>query len=102
MRRSAYPETRLSGSSLVTASELNQNSPTLHNYSRAGARFSSHDVIEWAKGPFDDGAEARIFGYGLDQCPSEDTIGPFAVRSWKAGWADADAQIAADGGPVVL
>jgi hypothetical protein len=29
--------------------------------------FSSPEVIEWAMGPFDDGAEARIFGYGLDQ-----------------------------------
>jgi hypothetical protein len=52
-------------------------------------RFSSHEDVEWAKGPFDDGAEARIFNYALDQCPSEDTIGPFAVKSWRAGWADA-------------
>lgn len=59
-------------------------------------RFNSREELEWAKGPFDDGAEARIFGYGRDQCPGEDSIGPFAVKSWKAGWADADASIAAD------
>jgi hypothetical protein len=48
-------------------------------------RFSSHEEIEWAKGAFDDGSGARIFGYGVDQCPSEDVIGPFAAKSWKAG-----------------
>jgi len=61
--------------------------------------LSSQQEIEWAKGPFNDGAEARIFGYGLDQCPSEDVIGTFAVASWLAGWADANKQILADGGP---
>lgn len=63
--------------------------------------FSSDEQIEYAKGPFNDGAEARIFGYGLDQCPNEDVIGSFAVSSWKAGWKDAHVQILTDGGPVV-
>lgn len=63
-------------------------------------RFSTHEDVEWAKGSFDDGAEARIFGYGLDQCPSEDAIGTFAANSWRAGWCDADGQISSYGGPL--
>lgn len=57
---------------------------------------SSQESVEWAKGPFDDGALARIYGQPIDAHPSVDTIGPFAVASWRAGWADADVNIAAD------
>lgn len=60
-------------------------------------KFNSSEDIEWAKGAFDDGAEARIFGYGRDQCPSADTIGEFAQRSWLAGWIDADTIISSEG-----
>lgn len=60
-------------------------------------RFNSNEDIEWAKGSFDDGAEARIFGYGKDQCPGAETIGEFARRSWLAGFADADMTIASEG-----
>jgi len=58
-------------------------------------RFSSREFIEWAKGPFLDGYEARaVHQVGLDQCPSQELIGEWAAKSWRAGWADADANIA--------
>lgn len=55
------------------------------------------DGTEWARGPFDDGAKARIEGFGRQHAPSADVIGVFARRSWVAGWSDADMGIAADG-----
>jgi hypothetical protein len=59
-------------------------------------RFSSREDVPWNQGCFDDGAEARIMGHGLDQCPSVDVIGEFAAQSWRAGWADADMQLTKD------
>jgi hypothetical protein len=57
-------------------------------------RFNSNEDIEWARGAFDDGALARILGDSIDAHPSADVIGDFAVKSWRAGWADADADLA--------
>lgn len=52
------------------------------------------DQVEpWNKGCYDDGAEARIMGYGKDQCPNEESIGRFARESWLAGWDDLDAEL---------
>ncbi|MGN6312835.1 MAG: hypothetical protein ACTHMO_03635 [Rhodanobacteraceae bacterium] len=55
------------------------------------------DETQWAKGPFDDGAQARIEGFGRRHAPPEDVIGAFARKSWLAGWSDADMGILADG-----
>ena len=60
-------------------------------------RFSSSEDVEWAEGPFRDGSQARTDGYSLHHCPSSDEIGSFAAKSWRAGWADADQSINADG-----
>jgi hypothetical protein len=57
-------------------------------------RFSSREDMEWNKGCFDDGALARLLGSSIDSHPSADTIGEFAVKSWRAGWCDADADLA--------
>ncbi len=70
------------------------------NLSNPTDRFNSREEFEWAKGPFNDGAEARILGYGLDQCPCEATVGPFAVRSWRAGWTDADMTLGREYGKI--
>lgn len=51
---------------------------------------------EWARGPFEDGAKARIDGHPIQSAPTVDLIGRFAHASWLAGWADADAGIHAD------
>lgn len=59
-------------------------------------RFQSHEDIEWAQGLFSDGSLARIMKYPITECPSADTIGEFAAKSWRAGWRDADAGISAD------
>lgn len=54
---------------------------------------------EWARGAFDDGSLARIMDQPISACPSADVIGEFSRKSWLAGWADADADIAANGIP---
>ena len=64
---------------------------------RAGSRSADHNAIQWAEGPFAEGARARIDGFGRQHVPSEEAIGAFARRSWLAGWADADKGILADG-----
>lgn len=54
-------------------------------------RFDSGEEVKWAKGPYNDGYEARtVYQVGLDQCPNAETIGAWAAKSWRAGWADAD------------
>jgi hypothetical protein len=54
-------------------------------------RFSSTETVQWNQGAYDDGYEARcVHGAPITACPNEDTIGRFAARSWRAGWADAD------------
>jgi len=60
-------------------------------------RFSSTEVNDWAEGPFRDGCQARTEGFSIDHCPGEEQIGKFAAKSWRAGWADADQGINADG-----
>lgn len=60
-------------------------------------RFSPREDVEWAKGPFDDGWEARaVYGKPIDSGPTIEQIGPYAARSWRAGWCDADMSIMAD------
>lgn len=60
-------------------------------------RFSSQEHVEWARGPFEDGMHAKIVAQKpLTACPSADTIGEFAAKSWRAGWADADASLASE------
>jgi len=60
-------------------------------------RFSSAEDVEWARGPFREGSQARTDGYSLDHCPAAHHVGSFAAKSWRAGWADADQSIHADG-----
>jgi hypothetical protein len=55
------------------------------------------DDMYWAEGPYNDGAEARIVAQApIAACPNPETIGQFAVDSWKAGWRDADRQLTAE------
>ena len=58
---------------------------------------SDDNSFLWARGPFDEGAKARIDGFGLAHAPSIDAVGWYAMRSWVAGWHDADAGILANG-----
>jgi hypothetical protein len=52
------------------------------------------DNWQWAQGPWEDGAEARIVHKAtIEEAPSVEQIGEFAHASWKAGWADADMQL---------
>lgn len=61
-------------------------------------RFSSkEDPPKWDEPAFREGFKARSDGLGLSHCPSVATIGPWAWKSWRAGWNDAHAGIAADG-----
>lgn len=53
-------------------------------------RFSSQEHPQWHPEMFAQGYQARHDNHGLDQCPSLDHASPFAVQSWRAGWADAD------------
>lgn len=60
-------------------------------------RFSPREDVEWAKGSFDDGYQARMaYGQRIDQGPSIDQVGEYSARSWRAGWCDADMTIMAD------
>lgn len=58
-------------------------------------RFDGREIVEWAKGPFDDGAMARTLGSPLSDAPSADTYGAFARQSWVAGWCDEDSALRA-------
>jgi hypothetical protein len=61
-------------------------------------RFSSkEEPPKWNEGMFRDGSQSRCDGYGLSHCPSAQTVGEFAAKSWRAGWIDADMAILADG-----
>ena len=63
-------------------------------------RFSSQEFVRWAEGPFNDGYEARaVYQVGLDHCPSQEVVGEWAAKSWRAGWADADATLASELAP---
>lgn len=59
------------------------------------SRFDAiEDNWQWAEGPWNDGAEARIvYKQDLEQGPTEEQVGKFAYDSWRAGWADADMQL---------
>jgi hypothetical protein len=46
---------------------------------------SDQDHVAWAKGPFNDGSQARIDGFGQHHAPSDDVVGIFARKSWIAG-----------------
>lgn len=60
-------------------------------------RFSPREDVEWAKGAFDDGYEARaVYGASIDSGPSIEQVGAYCARSWRAGWCDADMNIMAD------
>lgn len=62
----------------------------------ARERFSPREDVEWEKGPFDDGSEARAMGQRIDSGPTIDQVGAYAARSWRAGWCDMDMSIMAD------
>jgi hypothetical protein len=62
-------------------------------------RFSSREEVEWNQGAFDDGAKARIvYDAPLSSAPSPEVIGEWCHKSWRAGWTDADASLAAQSG----
>lgn len=62
------------------------------------SRFNENeDNWQYAEGPWNDGAEARIVAREpISACPSAEVIGEYSAYSWRAGWADADMQIAGE------
>lgn len=57
---------------------------------------SDEPDTEWASGPFNEGARARIDGFGRRHAPNADAVGAHARNSWLAGWSDADMGIISD------
>jgi len=49
------------------------------------------DDRKWNDGMFWDGHRARCDGHLITACPSSDVVGRWCAASWRAGWADADA-----------
>lgn len=62
-------------------------------------RFSSkEDAPGWHQEMFMQGFSARTCGKPLDgpNTPRANVVGEYASKSWRAGWCDADAGLAAD------
>lgn len=56
-------------------------------------RFPSHEEVPWDETAFDSGYRSRLDGEEEGHCP---LTNPWLIKSWKAGWADADASLAAE------
>lgn len=57
-------------------------------------RFSSKESVNWHHGAYWDGYKARsVHEAAITEAPSAETIGAWAHKSWRAGWADADMDI---------
>ena len=57
-------------------------------------RFSSREEAEWHEGAYWEGHRARCDGILPTECPMPSVVGEWYTKSWRAGWADADAGIA--------
>lgn len=53
-------------------------------------RVNSSEDVGWDQKLFDEGVSARKAGTPIEDHPDELVAGRFAVRSWRAGWCDAD------------